>query len=116
MSASPLDSALYGDLFGDAEIARLFTDTAEIRAMLLVEGALARAQRDLGLIPADSAAFLHRASLELQIDPAGLAAETGLNANPVPAPSPPPASRWGGRRIRNGCTGAQPARRSSTPR
>ncbi|MDE3122115.1 MAG: adenylosuccinate lyase family protein [Paracoccaceae bacterium] len=85
MPASPLDSALYGDLFGDAEMGRLFTDTAEVRAMLLVEGALAKAQGDLGLIPADSAAFLHRAMLEVQIDPAGLAAETGANAVPVPA-------------------------------
>ena len=85
MPASPLDSALYRELFGDAEVARLFTDTAEVRAMLLVEGALARAQGDLGLIPADSAAFLHRASLEVQIDPASLAAETGVNGVPVPA-------------------------------
>ncbi|MBI1219162.1 MAG: hypothetical protein GC186_11495 [Rhodobacteraceae bacterium] len=85
MPASPLDSALYRDLFGDAELARLFTDTAEVRAMLLVEGALAKAQGALGVIPADSAAFLHRASLEVQIDPAALAAETGANAVPVPA-------------------------------
>lgn len=85
MPATPLDSALYRDLFGDAEMGRLFTDTAEVRAMLLVEGALAKAQGDLGLIPADSAAFLHRAMLEVQIDPAALAAETGDNAVPVPA-------------------------------
>ncbi|MDE3080330.1 MAG: adenylosuccinate lyase family protein [Paracoccaceae bacterium] len=85
MPASPLDSALYRDLLGDAEMGRLFTDTAEVRAMLLVEGALAKAQGDLGLIPAASAAFLHRAMLEVQIDPAGLAAETGANAVPVPA-------------------------------
>ncbi|WP_127904008.1 lyase family protein [Solirhodobacter olei] len=85
MPASPLDSALYRDLFGDAELARLFSDTAEIRAMLLVEGALARAQGQLGLIPEASAAFLHRALREIQIDPAGLAPETGANAVPVPA-------------------------------
>lgn len=84
MPASPLDSALYRDLLGDPELARLFTDTAEVRALLLVEGALARVQGDLGLIPAASAAFLHRATLEIQIDPAGLAAETGANAVPVP--------------------------------
>jgi 3-carboxy-cis,cis-muconate cycloisomerase len=44
MSVSPFDSALYRDLFGDAEIARLFSDTAEVRAMMLVLGALAKAQ------------------------------------------------------------------------
>ncbi len=85
MPASPLDSALYRDLFGDADLARLFTDSAEVRALLLVEGALAQVQGKLGLIPAESAAFLHRASLEVQIDPAGLAPETGSNAVPIPA-------------------------------
>ena len=84
MPASPLDSALYARLFGDAELARLFTDTAEVRAMLLVEGALAKAQGQLGLVPETSAAFLHRASMEVQVDPAGLAEVTGKNAVPVP--------------------------------
>ena len=41
MSASPFDSMVHARLFGDAEIARLFSDTAEIRAMMLVLGALA---------------------------------------------------------------------------
>jgi 3-carboxy-cis,cis-muconate cycloisomerase len=85
MPASPLDSALYRDLFGDGEIARLFSDTAEVRAMLLVEGALALAQGEAGLIPELSAHAIHRASLEVQIDPAALAAETGRNAVVVPA-------------------------------
>ncbi len=85
MPASPFDSAIYRDLFGDADLARLFSDTTELRAMLLVEGALAKVQGELGLIPEVSAAFLHRASHEVQIDPAGLAAATGRNAVPVPA-------------------------------
>lgn len=85
MPASPSDSTLYGGLLGDREIATLFTDSAEIRAMMIVEGALARAQGALGLIPGDSAAAIHRASLELQIDPAGLAEATASNAVPVPA-------------------------------
>jgi hypothetical protein len=29
MSVSPFDSALHRELFGDAEVARLFSDTAE---------------------------------------------------------------------------------------
>ncbi len=85
MAASVLDSAIYRDLFHDAEVAKLFTDTAEVRAMLLVEGALAKAQGAHGLIPETAAAFLHRAAMEVQIDPAGLAAETSTNAVPVPA-------------------------------
>jgi len=85
MPASPLDSAIYRDLFGDAELSRLFSDTAEVRALLLVEGALAQAQGEVGLIPEISAVAIHRASLEVQIDPASLSAETGRNAVVVPA-------------------------------
>lgn len=85
MPASPLDSVLYGGLFGDSELARLFSDTAEIRAMLLVEGALAGAQGKLGVIPKESAAYLARACAEVQIDPAALAEATKKNAVPVPA-------------------------------
>lgn len=85
MPAAPADSALYARLFGDEETARLFTDSAELRALLLVEAALARAQGALGLIPADAAAFISRAAQEVQIDPAALATETARNGVPVPA-------------------------------
>jgi len=85
MPASPIDSALYRGLFGDDELSRLFSDTAELRAMLLVEGALARAQGGVGMIPETAGTFLHRALQDIQIDPAGLAAETAVNGVPVPA-------------------------------
>lgn len=84
MPAAPADSAIYGRLFGDTEVAALFTDSAEIRAMLLVEGAIAKVQGALGLIPADAAAFIDRAAREVVIDPSALAAETLLNGVPVP--------------------------------
>ncbi len=84
MPVSPADSAIYGKLFGDAEVGALFTDSAEVRAMMLVEGALAKVQGGLGLIPEVSAAAIHRASMELQIDPGGLAASVASNAVPVP--------------------------------
>ncbi|MGP1355237.1 lyase family protein [Roseicyclus sp.] len=84
MSVSPFDSALYRDLFGDAELARLFSDTAEVRAMMLVLGALARAQGAQGVIPEVSGRFLHRAMMEAQVDPAGLAQATGRNGVTVP--------------------------------
>ena len=84
MPASPADSAIYGKLFGDAEVGALFTDSAEVRAMMLVEGALAKAQGSLGLIPEVSAAALHRASLELQLDPGGLGEGVAASAVPVP--------------------------------
>lgn len=85
MTASVFDSALYTGLFPTGEAGRLFAATAEVRAMLLVQGTLAKVQGDLGVIPADSAAFIHRSSMEVQIDPAGLAQATGQNGVPVPA-------------------------------
>lgn len=85
MPASPMNSQIYAGLFGDPETERLFSDSAELRAMLLVEGALARVQGNLGLIPADAAAFIERAAHEVQIDPAALAADTARNGVPVPA-------------------------------
>lgn len=85
MAASVFESPLYHRLFGAGEVGRLFTDAAELRAMLLVEGALARAQGALGLIPETAAAFIQRAAMEVQIDPAALAQATGQNGVPVPA-------------------------------
>lgn len=85
MPAAAADSALYRDLFSDGETAALFTDSAEIRAMLLVEGALARVQGQLGLIPETAGAFIDRSAREVQIDPSALAGETATNGVPVPA-------------------------------
>ncbi|MBK4214628.1 adenylosuccinate lyase family protein [Paracoccus caeni] len=85
MPAALADSPLYRRLFSDEATAALFTDSAEIRAMLLVEGALARVQGQLGLIPKESAAYIERSAREVQIDPAALADETATNGVPVPA-------------------------------
>jgi 3-carboxy-cis,cis-muconate cycloisomerase len=106
MPASPADSTIYRQLLGDDDTARLFSDSAEVRAMLLVEGALARVQGALGLIPADAATFIDRASQNVVLDPAGLAAETARNGVPVPgllaafrkaagAPGPMQYLHWG---------------------
>ncbi|QPM91872.1 lyase family protein [Pseudooceanicola algae] len=84
MAGSVHDSQLYNRLFPAGEAARLFTDSAEVRAMLLVEGALAKAQGALGLIPGESADFIHRASLEIPLDPGGLATSAAQNGVPVP--------------------------------
>lgn len=85
MATSPFDSAMYRDLFHDDEAGKLFTDSAAVRAMLIVEGTLAKVQGEMGLIPEDSAFFIHRSALEVQVDPAGLSVETGQNAVCVPA-------------------------------
>ncbi len=84
MAYSPFDSPLFKSLLGDPDVAALFTDSAQIRAMLLVEGALANAQGQLGLIPVDSAAYIQRAAMEVQIDPADLALGLGKSGVVVP--------------------------------
>ena len=84
MAASVFDSPLHAQLFPTGEAGRLFSDSAAIRAMLLVEGALAKAQGKLGVIPEISAAAIHRASLEVQIDPGAIAQATGQNGVSVP--------------------------------
>jgi 3-carboxy-cis,cis-muconate cycloisomerase len=70
---SPFDGPVMAGLYGDPEIAALFAGTAEVRAMLLVEGALARVQGELGIVPEVSARAIDRAAGEVAIDPATLA-------------------------------------------
>ncbi|MGR3760333.1 class-II fumarase/aspartase family protein [Roseobacteraceae bacterium NS-SX3] len=84
MAASLFDSQLYGGLFTGGDAGRLFSDGAEVRAMLLVEGALAKAQGAAGIIPQDSAAAIGRAVMEVALDPGALRAATGQNGVPVP--------------------------------
>ncbi|MEQ6248750.1 lyase family protein [Sulfitobacter sp. HNIBRBA3233] len=84
MAASVFDSPLYSRLFPSGEAGRLFSDSAAVRAMLIVEGALARAQAAQGTIPEISAAAIHRASLEIAIDPGAIAQATGENGVSVP--------------------------------
>ncbi|MFY0596380.1 MAG: hypothetical protein JXQ85_08120 [Cognatishimia sp.] len=73
MAATVFDSPLFAKAYPTGEAARLFSDSAAVRAVLLVEGTLAKVQGELGLLPEDSAFFIHRSSMEVQIDPAGLA-------------------------------------------
>ncbi|WP_316014911.1 lyase family protein [Roseobacter sp. HKCCA0434] len=76
MSFTPFDSPMHRGLLSDDELVPLFSDTAQLRAMLLFEGALAEAQGELGIIPLDSAFFIARAAREVQLDPAALSAGT----------------------------------------
>jgi 3-carboxy-cis,cis-muconate cycloisomerase len=84
MAASVFDSPLYAHLFPTGEAGRLFSDTGALRAMLLVEGALARAQGEQGIIPELSAKAIQRATMEIQIDPGAIARATGENGVSVP--------------------------------
>ncbi|EBA07409.1 lyase family protein [Sagittula stellata] len=85
MPATPFDSAHLSGLFPTGETARLFSDSAEVRAMMLVEGALAQVQGAAGVIPETAAAAIHRAAMECQIDPVGLAKATAQNGVMTPA-------------------------------
>ena len=85
MATSPFDSSIYRELLGDEDVGELFTDTAVVRAMMQVEGALAKVQGRLGLIPEASAAAIDRAMRELPVDPASLAAGTRAAGLPAPA-------------------------------
>ncbi|MCY4601195.1 MAG: lyase family protein [Acidobacteria bacterium] len=84
MTTSPFDSAIYRELLHDAAIGDLFSDAAVVRAMMQVEGALARVQGRLGAIPAASARAIDRGMRELQVDPTSLA--TGTRDAGIPAP------------------------------
>lgn len=84
MAASVFDSPLFAQLFPTGDTGRLFSDSAAIRAMLLTEGALAKVQGDLGVIPQISGAAIHRAAMEIQVDPGAIAQATGANGVSVP--------------------------------
>lgn len=85
MAVTPLDSPLFAALVGDPEIAAHLSDAAEIRAMLEVEAALARAQGALGIIPPASAEAIAAAAAGLDPEPAALAAGLASAGVPIPA-------------------------------
>ncbi len=68
MIPNPLDSALYGPLFSDPEVAALFSDEDTVRAMLEVEAALARVEGRLGVIPREAANAIAAAARSLKPD------------------------------------------------
>ena len=85
MTSSPFDSAIYCELLRDEEIAALFSDAAEINALLRVEAALAKTQGELGVIPVASAAEIQQSIAAAKIEPESLAAATRRDGVPVPA-------------------------------
>ncbi|HEY4134655.1 MAG TPA: 3-carboxy-cis,cis-muconate cycloisomerase [Alphaproteobacteria bacterium] len=85
MSVTPFDSAIYRGLLSDDELARLFSDDAELRGLLDVEAALARAEGQAGVIPRDAAATIDAAARALTVKPADLAGGTTGAGVPVMA-------------------------------
>jgi 3-carboxy-cis,cis-muconate cycloisomerase len=76
---------LLNALAGDPEIDALFGDTAEIAALLRVEGALAAAEAEAGLISAAAAGRIGRALADFTPDAAALAAGFAKDGVVVPA-------------------------------
>jgi 3-carboxy-cis,cis-muconate cycloisomerase len=60
------------DVFGDDEVTQLFSEESLVGAWLEVERALARAQAELGIIPAQAAAAIEAAATPGRIDRAAL--------------------------------------------
>ena len=79
----PLDSKIFGPLFKDEEIAALFDDAAFLRAMLEVEGALARVEADLDIIPASAGKQISVICAAVEIDPVQIGRDTRCDGVPV---------------------------------
>jgi 3-carboxy-cis,cis-muconate cycloisomerase len=79
---TPLDSAIFGPLFNDQEIATLLGDEALVRSLVEVEIALARAEAWVGAIPAAAAEQIAAVKVE-SVDIAALAAGTGRSGFPI---------------------------------
>jgi 3-carboxy-cis,cis-muconate cycloisomerase len=101
MSASPLDSVLFGGLLGDPEMAALLSAEAEIAAMIQAEGALATVQARLGIIPAQAGREMSAHLARIRIAPEQLSA--GVARDGVIAPAlvaalrtalPPDLAQW----------------------
>lgn len=73
MSVAPFDHPFLSLLLGDAEIAALFAAEADLAAQLAFERALAEAEAEAGVIPAEAAAAIGRAIDGFAIDPASFA-------------------------------------------
>lgn len=84
MAVTPFDSPLYGPLFADPEIAALFSDAAELDALVRVERALARAEGRLGVIPEAAGRAIDKALDGLAVDPASLAEGTRSSGVALP--------------------------------
>ena len=77
-----LDSAIFAPLFTDAEISALLTDEAFVRTLVDVEKALARAEARVGVIAANCAEAIGKASTD-KIDVSALTKGTASSGFPI---------------------------------
>ena len=68
MPASPSDSRVFAPLFNSPAMVEIFSDEEFVRCLLEVEGALARVQGKLGVIPADAAEQIASQARTLDVD------------------------------------------------
>jgi 3-carboxy-cis,cis-muconate cycloisomerase len=81
--ATVLDSSIFGSLFSDEGVAKLFDDHAQVRALVAVEVALARAEARVGVIPATAAEQIANAVDPNKIDIAALSKGTIRSGFPI---------------------------------
>lgn len=79
------NSLIYQDLFSDEKVSRIFTDDAHIRSLLNVEGAVAKVQGELGIIPKDAATEISNILKNININPEELAKGTKNNGVIMPS-------------------------------
>ncbi len=84
MSLSPFDHSLLSGLLGDAEIAPFLSAEADLKAMLAFEKALAEAQAELGVVPAQAGSAIAAAIAAFEPDMGALAAATAQDGVAVP--------------------------------
>src|SRR5271166_3009361 len=82
MTLSALDSDLLGPLFATDTMRACFSERAWIGAMLAMEAALARAQAEIGLVPAELADAIQAIDAG-SLDPAALGRQTAVAGVPT---------------------------------
>jgi 3-carboxy-cis,cis-muconate cycloisomerase len=83
MPATILDSAVFRDIFTTEAMRSVFSDESRVQKYLDFEGALARAQAKLGIIPKEAAAEIVRNCSVEKIDMAKLKEATEKIGYPV---------------------------------
>jgi 3-carboxy-cis,cis-muconate cycloisomerase len=83
VAASLIESALFAGTYADPEMRRIFDDQNLIRRLLDVEAALAEAEGELGLIPADKALEIARRARHETFSLEELGVEISRTAHPL---------------------------------
>ena len=78
-----LDSKIFGPLFRDDEVAAIYDDEAFLRSMLEVEGALARIEAQLGIIPAQAGDQIYKTCKLIKPQPQQIGQGTQRDGVPV---------------------------------